>query len=230
MLSRITGNAGGLQRFGLARRVGMLLVAAMLLGFVAAVLSGSPARANPGVGAPDSPTSCPHQGYNTSTTIANCRPTTTTGSQTLSLTVSYKNGRLKWQACAQPADQGSTVQLYVDGNAVDSGTIEGSGCTSLGNTNICLSPGQHQATATDAQYSLVAQQQFSVQDSGCNSPSAAAASAANASGSTTGSSGSHPSGFLAFTGANIALMVIGAIILIALGYGTLRVARQRRSA
>jgi hypothetical protein len=213
----------------LPRRVGLALMAAVLLGFVAAVLAGSPARANPGVGVPASPTSCPNQGYNTSTTIANCRPTTTTGSQSLTLTVSYKNGQLKWQACAGSGAQGSTVQLYVDGSAVDSRTIGGNGCTSNGNTTICLSSGQHQATATDAQYSLVAQQQFTVQNSGCNNPAVAAASAAESRGSTTGSTGSR-SGSLAFTGANIALMVIGAIILIALGYGTLRIARQRRSA
>ena len=212
------------------RRVGLLLIAALILGFVAAVLAGSPARANPGIGTPASPTSCPNQGYNTATTIANCRPTTTSGSLSLTLTVSYRDGKLKWQACAGASAQGSTVQLYVDGNAVDSQTIEGSGCTPSGNASVCLSPGQHQATATDAQYGLVAQQPFNVQDSGCRSPTVAAASAANASGATTGSSGTRPGGFLAFTGANIALMIIAAVILIALGYGILRIARQRRSA
>jgi hypothetical protein len=220
----------GSLRSSLPRRIGLLLVAAVALGFVAAVLSGSPARANPGVGTPASPTSCPNQGYNTSSTLANCRPTTTTGSQTLTLTVSYRNGQLKWQACAGAGAQGSTVQLYVDGNAVDSRTIEGNGCTSGGNTRICLSPGQHEATATDAQFGLVAHQQFNVQDSGCKNPTVASASSGQAGAGAAGSSPSGSRGFLAFTGADIALLVVGAGVLLALGYAILRMSRQRRSA
>lgn len=214
----------------LPRTFGIITIAALLIGFVAAVLAGSPARANPGIGSPESPTSCPHQGYNPSTTIANCRPTTTTGSLTLTLTVSYKNGHLMWQACAGASTQGSTVQLYVDGNPTDTGTIEGSGCTPKGNVSICLASGQHQATATDSQYGLVAKQDFAVQDSRCHGPTAAAAASADASGSTTGSSGSKPRGFLAFTGVNVVLMLLGAGLLIGLGYAILRLSRQRRHA
>ena len=211
-----------------SRTFGSITIAALLIGFVVAVLAGSPARANPGIGSPESPTSCPHQGYNPSTTIANCRPTTTTSSPTLTLTVSYRNGHLMWQACAGASTQGSTVQLYVDGNLTDTGTIEGNGCTPHGNVSICLASGQHHATATDSQFGLVAEQNFAVQNSGCRGPTAAAAASADSSRSPTGSSGSKPGGFLAFTGVNVVLMLLGAGLLIGLGYAILRLSWQRR--
>ena len=231
--ARMLGSNGWPKSSSLARTFGIITIAALLIGFVAAVLAGSPARANPGIGSPASPTSCPNQAYNTSTTIANCRPTTTTGSLSLTLTVSYKNGHLMWRACAGASTQGSAVQFYVDGNPTDTGTIEGNGCTPDRNVSICLASGQHNAVATDSQYSLVAKQTFTVQDSGCHGPTVAAASSADASGSTPGSSGasgSKPGGFLAFTGINVALMLLGAGLLIGLGYAILRVSRRRRHA
>lgn len=218
------------------RRVLGLAAAALLVGFVAAVLAGSPARANPGIGRPASPTSCPNQGYDTSTTIANCRDTTTTttSSATFTLTASYKKGHLKWQACAGASAKGSTVQLYVDGNPIpaDSGgtdTVHGNGCTSESDAAICLSKGSHEVAATDEPYGT-ASQTIDVHDPGCTNPTVAAGSSANAGGSTTGSGGSKPEGFLAFTGANIALLVIGASLLIGLGYGIVRTSKQRRHA
>jgi hypothetical protein len=217
------------------RRFVGLAVLVLLGGFVVAVLAGSPARANPGVGTPASPTSCPNQGYDTSTTIANCRPTTTTtaGSGTLTLSASYKKGHLTWQACADAGARGSTVQLYVDGDPVPadnggSGTIQANGCTTTRDATVCLSKGTHQVVATDEPHGT-ASQTIDVHDPGCSNPSVAAASSANAGGSTTGSGGPKP-GSLAFTGANIALIVIGASLLIGIGFAILRTSRQRRHA
>jgi hypothetical protein len=219
----------------LARRIGLFVVAAMLGGFVIAVLAGSPARANPGVGSPASPTSCPNQAYNTSTTIANCRPTTTTttGSASFTLTASYHTGHLSWQACAGAAAQGSTVQLYVDGSPISasnggSTTIGSNGCTAATDATVCLARGSHTVTATDEPYGS-ASQTVDVRSNGCQSPTVAAASSAQAGGSTTGP-GSHTSGFLAFTGADIALMILGAALLLGLGFAIVRMSRQRRRA
>jgi len=227
---------GPLRGSSLPRKLGYLTVTALLVGFVAAVLVGSPARANPGIGSPASPTSCPNQGYNPSTTIANCRPTTTTtsGTATFTLSARYHDGHLKWQACAGVSAQGSTVQLYVDGNAISSndggtGTVDGSGCTSDPNATVCLAKGSHEVTATDGQYGS-ASQVIDVQNSGCTGPALASGAAANANGSGTGSSSSKPGGALAFTGADIALMVFGASALILLGYAIVRGSRQRRNA
>ena len=218
----------GQLRSSSLHKIGLVVIMALVLGFVAAVLAGSPARANPGVGTPASPTSCPNQGYNTSTTIANCRPTTTTTAPgAFTLSASYKNGRLTWKACG--GAQGSTVNLYVDGNPVDTGTIEGSGCTGQRNSEICLAAGSHTVVAMDG--GQEATQKITVQNSGCHGPTAASASAGQAGGLTTGSTGgAKASGFLAFTGANIALVVLIAVLLIGLGYAIFTMSRQRRHA
>lgn len=208
------------RRVTSVRRVAALGLAVLAAGFLAAVFTTSPAHASPRVGAQ----TCtpPTNAYGSSTTIADCGSTTTSSvPANVTLTISYGSGHVMWKACAGAAAQGSTAQLYIDGNQESSAQVNGSGCTPENNLALCLAPATYNATAVDQPYGE-ASQSFTVSDSGCSNPTVLAGSGA-ATGS--GSGGGHST--LAFTGSDIALMVVGALMLITVGLYTVRMARQR---
>lgn len=220
------------------RRAGTLLLAMLAFGFVGAILAGTSARANPGTLSQTAPTHCtpPTNPYNTSTTVATCGTTTTVGQATITLSASYRSGHLKWRECAGQPASGSAVELWLGrqggGSAqpVDSSQIGSSGCTPDSNLAICLASDSYTATGVVQGYGQ-ASQSFTVQKSGCQNPTTLTASAGQ-TGSGAGHDGSVSAGthrgFLAFTGANVAVMAIGALALLALGYALVKLSRQRR--
>jgi hypothetical protein len=224
--------ADPVKRATSARRAATLLVGLLTLGFVGIVLAGPSARANPGSLNQTAPTHCtpPTNPYNTSTTVATCGTTTTVSPATVTLTVTYQSGHVKWQACVNRSAAGSSVQLYIgqqgSGSAqpVDSSTINGSGCTPQGNVALCLAQGSYTATAVDQPYGQ-ASRSFEVQNSGCRNPTTLAGSAGQVG---SGSASGNHSGSLAFTGADIALMAIGAAVLLAFGYTLVKLSNRRR--
>ena len=227
-------SAGDLWRAARWRRLGMLGPLLLIVGFVIAVIGGSPARANPATLGQATPSQCtpPTNPYHPSTTVASCETTTSTPEATVTLSISYQSGHVKWRSCVGAVAAGDTVQLFINGDQVDSSQVSGSGCTPDNNLSLCLAPGTYNATAVDQKYGQ-ATRSFTVSESGCNNPTTLSASAGNSGGGSSESgsnaaaaNGQH--GFLAFTGANIALLVLGAGIVIAVGYALLRTSRRGR--
>jgi hypothetical protein len=153
-------------------------------------------------------------------TSQNCEPSTTstTTQQTVTITVtaSYSNQDLNWQACGLPKSYtGSKAQLFVDGaaesGAGSTGTVNANGCTPDPHFATCLAAGSHTVSVTDGA------------SSGSTDLNVSSANACSGAG---GSSGSR----LAFTGADIMLTLAAAALLIVLGYALVRLNRQRRRA
>lgn len=170
---------------------------------------------------------CPTDPY-TSSTVSKCRghnTTTTNPAATITLTISYKNGTITWQACGYPtAAQGSTVQLYLDGQPITesggSAPVQASGCAGA-SLSLCLVSGSYTAVAVNP-FGQAANT-MTVSKSGCAHPITLASN----SGAQTKS---KSSGALAFTGSNVLLLLLAALLLIALGYAIVRINRQRRHA
>ena len=193
-------------------------------GALIAVLSGSPAEAFPG---PSTQTQAPlctsgvPDAYRTLDTIAGCSTTTTVAaSSDFTLAISYSTGMVTWKACGSPSLSATTVQLYIDGQAVTGGsaTVGGGGCTDETNTAVCLAPGGHTGTAVDGPNQ--ASKSFTVTSSGCSNPQLLSGSGPQA--------GHAGSGRLAFTGANIVLLLVAAGLLMSIGYSAIRLTKLRR--
>jgi hypothetical protein len=200
----------------------------VLVGFVLSLLVGPSAHASTGLTNRFAADRCtpPTNPYGSSTTIAECGTTTTVAQATITLTISYKSGVVDWRACVSERAEGSTVQLYINGSLEDSSQITSDRCTPKKDLALCLRPGSYNATAVDQPYGQ-GSAVLRVDESGCSNPAVLAATAAvNGSGGTaTGHSGG-----LAFTGADIALMVIAAAALITIGIVIVKMTRQRQSA
>ena len=229
-----TGEPG--MRARVRGRLGTLGLVALAAAFVAAIFAGSVAHAAPNLSQQAAGSGCtpPTNPYGSATTIADCNTTTTAAQATLTLSVSYQSGHLTWKVCVEASAVGSSVQIYLNGQQVDSSQVAASGCTPTNNLAICLASGTYTATAVDQPYGETSQS-FTVQESGCSNPTSLTASAgqsgsgAGNSGSGAASGGAHQ-GALAFTGADIALLVIGAAALMTIGYGIVRTTRRRRPA
>ena len=201
----------------------------LLLGFLGAVLTGPSARASsavPGQFALADDCTPPTNPYGSSTTIADCEPSTTVGEAEVTLAIKYDSGQVEWSACVSPSASGSAVQLYINGSLEDSSPVASNGCTASKTFALCLKAGDYNATAVDQPYGQ-ASRVLEVKDSGCADPTALAATA-GLNGSASGTSG-HTGG-LAFTGAHITLLIVAAGALIGLGIIIVKMARQRQKA
>ncbi|HEX4863158.1 MAG TPA: hypothetical protein VFV02_03745, partial [Acidimicrobiales bacterium] len=217
-----------LKRRGRLRGVATVGLALLLVGFVAQLLAGPSAHASPGAAdqfaLADKKCTPPTNPYGSSTTIADCGTTTTVGEANVTLSISYNSGRIRWRACVSQSATGSTVQLYINGSPEDSSQVVGNGCTPNNNFALCLRAGRYNATAVDEPYGQ-ASQVLEVRDSGCANPTVlSATSGLNGTGNGT----ARRAGGLAFTGADIALLVIAAAALMILGTVIVKMARQRR--
>jgi hypothetical protein len=166
----------------------------------------------------------------------------TTAALSLTLTISYNAGVVKWQGCGYPAAAvGLSETLYLDVAGVSislgAGVIETNGCTSDPIAALCLAPSTYAATGLVQGYPN-ATATLTVTTAGCATPQGSA-SAGSGTGTGTGSSAgtatgteaaSSSGGTLAFTGSNVFRLVVVAAILILLGYAVTRLNRRRRHA
>jgi hypothetical protein len=146
-------------------------------------------------------TTCPTDPY-TGSTLSTCGTTTTTTTTpgvtiVVTLTISDRNGVVKWQACGFPASAaGSTVQLYVSGQLITVGggsaAVLSGGCTADPGFPICLVPGNYSAVAVD-QFGQ-ATNMLPVTVSGCHDPISLAVGSNGQSATGAGSSGIGSSG------------------------------------
>jgi hypothetical protein len=172
-------------------------------------------------------TTCPTD-YSGST-VAQCGTTTTTRPGIIIiiiLQISYSNGIVTWQACGYPsAAIGSPVQLYLAGHLQGQlggrALVQAGGCAH-GAFAICLVPALYPAVAVN-QFG-VGTSTMRVDRSGCPFPITLSGS------SPLPGSGANGGGVLPFTGANILLLLLTAAVLIVLGYGIVRLNRQRQRA
>ncbi len=181
-------------------------------------------------------TTCPTDPY-TGSTVATCGTTTTTSGITIviTLTISYLNGVVKWQACGFPPQAvGTTVQLYLGGQLITisggTGVVLSGGCTADPSFPICLVPGNYPAVAVD--HFGQASNAMPVVLSGCLDPISLAVGSnpQGTAGTGTGTGTTSSGGALAFTGTNVLVLLLIAALLIVLGYAIVRLNRQRRRA
>jgi hypothetical protein len=211
---RLRGSAGLIV--GLVALIGLL---------VPLLLDSSANAASLRTGSIRAATTCPTDPY-TSSTVSECTTTTTTGTTiTIILTIGYSNGTITWQACGYPlAARGSAVQLFLAGQQMTqpggSATVQASLCAGA-SFALCLVPGAYPAVAVN-QFGQ-ASKTMTVTSSGCRNPITLASN----SGAQTKS---KSSGALAFTGSNVLILLLAALLLIALGYAIVRINRQRRHA
>jgi hypothetical protein len=218
-----------------ASKVGAAVSAAALLGALIPILAGASSAGLSGLSGAASAATCPTEAYSgqpvncaTSTsqgsstvaptsTTASTAPLTTLGpcsSSGITLTASYSAGHVLWQVSGFPQSAvGTTVDVFLAGVLLGSGTVSSSGCA-LGGDPDCLKAGTYPIAAIDG--SLTADATVTV-----SSTEACLAS-------STGSSSKSGGGGLAFTGGQIALLVALALLLIVLGATVFRLARQRR--
>ena len=218
-----------LKRRGGLRAVATLGLALLLVGFVAALLAGPSAHASSAVANQfvlAEKCTPPTNPYGSSTTIADCGTSTTVGEARVTLSIKYHSGEIDWRACVGRSASGSTVQLYINGSPEDSSQVAADGCTPSKTFALCLKAGDYNATAVDQPYGQ-ASEVLRVKNSGCASPTVLSATS-GLNGSANGTGGQ--AGGLAFTGADIALLVIAAAALMIVGTVIVKVARQRRSA
>ena len=213
------------EPFRVFLRLGLSL---LVVGFVAALLAGPSAHATSRIvnhsllGDECTPQTNP---YGSSTTIADCVTSTTGPAATVTLTISYRSGEVSWSACIGSSASGSTVQLYINGSLEDSSQVASNGCTPGKEFALCLQTGSYNAVAVDQPYGQ-ASAVLRVEDSGCASPAVLSATAGvGGSGGTA-----RHSGGLAFTGADIALLVIAAVALMTVGTAIVKMTKHRRAA
>lgn len=164
----------------------------------------------------------------TTTTVASQTTTTTSSCPPSSgavLSVSYANNTLGWTVIGLPTSAaGTLVHLYVNGVAqgpAGTATVSAQGCTATAEDPVCLSSGVYTVAA------LIPG--FGTPTTSLDISSAACVTTA-ASGTPPGSSSSSSNGgSLAFTGADIALLVVGAVFLIVLGRLLVQASRRRRA-
>lgn len=216
------------HRAGL-RALGTLGLSLILVGFVGALLTGTSAHASSTVASQfASADKCtpPTNPYGSSTTIADCETSTTVREVDVTLAIRYDSGQIEWSACVGRSASGSAVQLYINGSLEDSSQVASNGCTPTKTFALCLNAGDYNATAVDQPYGS-ATKTLEVKHSGCANPTVLSAT----SGLTgSGTAASRHSGGLAFTGANITLLVIAAAALLILGIVIVKMARQRHTA
>ena len=204
-------------------------LALLLVGFVGALLAGPSAHASSAVAnqfALADKCTPPTNPYGSSTTIADCNSSTTVAEADVTLAIKYDSGQVEWSACVSRSASGSTVSLYINGSLEDSSQVGSKGCTPSKTFALCLKAGDYNATAVDQPYGS-ASQVLRVRDSGCANPTVLSATA-GLNGSGSGTTGHR--GGLAFTGANIALLIIAAAALMTLGTVIVKMARQRQNA
>jgi hypothetical protein len=206
-----------------------------LLGFLTvAFLSSAPAHA---AGRLASDTTCPTAAYSPDDTIQSCNTTTTAAvSSNLQLTISYSDGYVHWQVCGfVSSGVGTTVQLYLDGQLQTepggTGTVQPGGCTNVPEIYVCdLKPNHtYTAAAVDQPYGE-ADSTVATGSLPCSERVAAASAGAPANAGSSDHAGNSGSGSLAFTGANIILLVAAAIAAVLVGNAIVRLSRQRGQA
>jgi hypothetical protein len=231
-----TTAAGGRLAAGAA---GLLLLVATLLA-TAGPVSAAPA---PGGARAAAPTTCPTD-YNRGTTPGCIILRISVSAHIVNPTLV----QVDWQVCIIPpigvpnAGAGEVFQFELDGVIIlgqgTSGPIlpNGSGCTTDPEFTRCIPSGDHTGQATNADLGATNVADFTV---GPGVVCAAAtgsggAGAGSGAGSATGTAAAahgtsiSSSGPLAFTGANIARMVLFALVLILLGAVITYVTRERR--
>jgi hypothetical protein len=138
---------------------------------------------------------------------------------------------------------GETVDLFVFSTPhfIGSTTAEADGSATKATTiPKCLEPGQHTFELTGETSNHTATAQFTVKaSSACDASTGGggggvagvgAGGGGLGGGTTVNNQGGGPTGGLAFTGADIAAMVIAALVLLALGIVTVASVRRRRTA
>lgn len=215
------------QRTAWGTRILALAGGLLAFAFLTTLYLGSPAHADPRAGTQTSSPLCTRgvpDAYKSLDTIAGCTTTTTVpASNGFTLTISYDAGTVRWRACGSQGLAGTTVQLYIDGQAMTanngSATVQSNGCTAPSDLQMCLAPGDHTGTATDGPNQ--ASKSFNVSSSGCPNPQLLSGSGGVGAHSTRSRS-------LAFTGVNVVLMLVAAGLLLTLGISAVRLAKQRR--
>jgi hypothetical protein len=119
---------------------------------------------------------------------------------------------------------GTTVQLYLDGQVQTepggSGQVQPDGCTSDPEINACFLTANHTYTA------VAVDQSYGEASGSVAIGTLTCAATAAASSAQSGSGG----GSLAFTGANIVLLVAAGVAAVLIGNAIVRLSRQRRQA
>lgn len=217
------------RRRGDLRAVVTFGLVLLVIGFVGALLAGPSARASSAATnqfALADKCTPPTNPYGSSTTIADCEASTTVREAGVTLAIKYDSGQVEWSSCVSRSAGGSTVYLYINGSLEDTSVVASDGCTPSKTFALCLKAGDYNATAVDQPYGS-ATQSLDVRDSGCASPTVLSATA-GLNGSGSGTTGQR--GGLAFTGANIALLIIAAAALLTLGIVIVKMARRRQNA
>jgi hypothetical protein len=208
----------------------LVVCLAALVAFLIPVFFGSPAGASTAQSAATTCTSYPSSAC-TTTTVAGATTTTVAGATTTAptcppasgptLVASYADNVVSWSVSGLPTSAvGTTIHLYLNGQIQGPGgtAVVAGTCTATAQDPVCLSAGNYTAAASIPGVATPTTT-LAVSSSGCLS---------SAGSGTPGSGSSSSGGSLAFTGADILLLLAIAAILLFAGFVSVRLARQRR--
>ncbi|HWA65686.1 MAG TPA: hypothetical protein VG899_04880 [Mycobacteriales bacterium] len=185
--------------------------------------TGKPATSQVTYSAPPDPTKC-HSASPTPTPTKTCAAT----QAILSVYIVPEGARLRGHACG--FTPGELVYIYLHSAPVFVGsTVADADGVAAKHVNVpkCIAPGQHEFMMVGQSSGNVATATFTITKSNaCPSSGGSVVAVSAGSGGSTGGTGSG-GGSLAFTGADIAAMVLVALVLLALGAALVTVRRRR---